>query len=162
MFRPVIAQQLHDEMCLALFDKPIARQVTQSVNPRQGIGKEILLVEDHKVNQMVAVGMLKKLGYGFSIAANGYEALKICAEKEIDLILMDCQMPEMDGFDATKRIREIEKTNCEGSHVPIIAMTAHTEDSDKASCFASGMDDYLAKPVRYEELESHLKRWIGE
>lgn len=162
VFRPVIAQQLHDEMCLALFDKPISRQVTESINPRQGVGKEILLVEDHKVNQMVAIGMLKKLGYGFSTAANGYEALKIFAEKEIDLILMDCQMPEMDGFDATKRIREIEKTTGEGNHAPIIAMTAHTGDADQAACFACGMDDYLAKPVRYEDLEAHLKRWLGD
>jgi CheY-like chemotaxis protein len=161
IFRPVIAQQLHDEICLALFNKPISRQVSESINTRQGSGKEILLVDDHRVNQMVAIGMLKKLDYSVSTASNGFEALKIYSEKEIDLILMDCQMPEMDGFDATKRIREIERSEHEDMHVPIIAMTAHTDDSDKASCFACGMDDYLAKPVRYEDLETHLKRWLG-
>ncbi|GAA5321031.1 MAG: hypothetical protein Aseana_30950 [Candidatus Pelagadaptatus aseana] len=162
LYRPVIGSRIHELLCHMLFQKPLSQCSSEEHFHQMGEGKEALLVDDHRVNQLVAEGMLKKLGYGVNLASNGFEALKIVEEKSIDIIFMDCQMPEMDGFDATRAIRELEqKQGKEGRHIPIVAMTAHTEDSDKASCFAAGMDDYLAKPVRYEDLEARLIRWLG-
>jgi len=124
-------------------------------------GKHILLVEDHRVNQMVAQGMLKKLGYTVTLAGNGREALTTMNDEAFDLILMDCQMPEMDGYMATQEIRSQESSAEDDRHIPIIAMTANAAEGDQSRCFAAGMDDYLAKPVRYEELESRLAHWLG-
>lgn len=162
LYRPIIGSRIHELLCHVLFQKPMSKCASEEHDHQMGEGKEALLVDDHRVNQLVAEGMLKKLGYSVSIASNGHEALKIVQEKDVDIIFMDCQMPEMDGFDATKAIRQLEhKEGKEGRHIPIVAMTAHTEDSDKSSCFAAGMDDYLPKPVRYEDLEARLIRWLG-
>jgi CheY-like chemotaxis protein len=110
----------------------------------------ILLVEDNRVNQRLAVKMLKKRGYGVDVAANGIEALDLLATRAYDFVLMDCQMPEMDGFETTRRIREIESgTN---RHLPIVAMTANALQGDRDRCLEAGMDEYLAKPVRAEDL----------
>ncbi len=117
----------------------------------------ILLAEDNPFNQKVAVAMLKKLGVSADVASNGLEVLEKISQKSYSLILMDCEMPKMNGFEATNQIRTGEQNN--GQHTPIIAMTAHSSQEDRESCFNAGMDDYLSKPFKIEELQSILARW---
>lgn len=118
----------------------------------------ILLAEDNHVNQLVAVRTLRKAGYLIVTANNGREAVKAEAEEKFDLVLMDVQMPEMDGFEATAEIRLREKLT--GGHVPIIAITAHALQGYEARCIAAGMDGYISKPIRIRDLialvEKHL------
>ena len=117
----------------------------------------ILLAEDNLVNQRVAVAVLKKLGLKPDLAANGLEAVQAVRAKRYDLILMDCQMPEMDGFQATREIR----AQASGTpRVPILAMTANAMQGDRERCLEAGMDDYLAKPVAILDLKSALQRWL--
>lgn len=123
-------------------------------------GRRILLVEDNAVSQMVAKGMLNKLGYAVTIVANGKEALGLLEEKVFDLILMDCMMPVLDGYETTQAWREIESRS--GQRVPIIAMTASVVEGEQQKCLSSGMDDYLSKPVNLEELDAKIRRWLGE
>jgi CheY-like chemotaxis protein len=118
----------------------------------------ILVVEDNRVNQRVALRLLKKRGLSADLAVNGREAIARLAEQSYDLILMDCQMPEMDGFEATRRIRLGEEGG--DSRVPIIAMTANAVEGDRERCLAAGMDDYISKPVQIDVLGQALERWI--
>ncbi|MGH1470305.1 MAG: response regulator [Cellvibrionaceae bacterium] len=161
--RPLQLHQFHDLLVDALFNVDFhAHHVLNKLfSLDDGIeGERILLVEDHRVNQMVAEGMLKRLGYTAKIANNGAEALEMLEEQDFDLILMDCQMAEMDGFTATEAIRFKEKST--DKHIPIIALTANTTEEDQNKCLAVGMDDYLSKPVRYTDLEHSLKRWLDD
>ena len=119
---------------------------------------KILLAEDNLVNQKVATLMLKKLGYSVDIVGNGRAALKAMEITDYQVILMDCQMPEMDGFETTKAIRAISK----GSRTPIIALTASALTSEKEKCFAVGMNDYLAKPIDREALAIKLVQWTSQ
>ena len=116
---------------------------------------KILLAEDNVVNQKLAVGILKKLGHRVSIAGDGQETLDRLDKEDFDLVLMDIQMPVMDGLAATREIRRREQTT--GNHIPIIAMTAHAMKGDRENCLAAGMDDYLSKPIRLKELEAKLQ-----
>jgi CheY-like chemotaxis protein len=118
---------------------------------------KLLLAEDNLVNQHVAMAVLKKLGLKADLAANGREAVEALRDKEYDLILMDCQMPEMDGFQATRKIREHEG---DSRHVPILAMTANAMQGDRERCLESGMDDYLPKPVTLDSLKNALRQWL--
>jgi two-component system sensor histidine kinase/response regulator len=111
---------------------------------------EVLLAEDGRVNQVVAVNLLESRGHEVTVAGNGREAVEAFSEKKFDAILMDVQMPEMNGYEATGAIRLLEKEL--GGHIPIIAMTANAMAGDREKCLDSGMDDYIAKPVRSEEL----------
>jgi signal transduction histidine kinase/ActR/RegA family two-component response regulator len=116
-------------------------------------GARLLLVEDNPINQKVALLMLHKLGYQVDVANNGFEALSAVASAHYDLILMDCVMPEMDGFETTRRLRS---DGGHGGEVPIIAMTANAFADDRKACLAAGMNDFLSKPVRQAELASLL------
>jgi CheY-like chemotaxis protein len=110
----------------------------------------ILIAEDNLVNQKLAAGLLSKHGHRLVLAANGRESVESYERESFDIVLMDVQMPEMNGFEATRAIREIERVR--GRHVPIIAMTAHAIKGDRERCLAAGMDFYLSKPIKAESL----------
>ena len=119
----------------------------------------ILLAEDNMTNQKVALGLLKKLGLSADVVANGAEAVKALESTPYDLVLMDCQMPEMDGFDATARIRDPESA-VRSHDIPIVAMTANAMQGDREKCIDAGMDAYLAKPVAPQDLADVLETWL--
>ena len=121
-------------------------------------GFRILVAEDNRTNQMVAAGMLAMNGCSCEFASNGREALDAARTREFDLILMDCSMPEMDGYEATAHIRVHEQET--GRRTPLVAMTANTQRGDAEKCLAAGMDDYLAKPITLVELRQKLERWL--
>jgi signal transduction histidine kinase/CheY-like chemotaxis protein len=118
----------------------------------------LLLVEDNEINQIVTRGMLDKLGYQVKTVADGRAALTLMEREQFDLILMDCMMPEVDGFETTRAIRAREEGT--GRHVPIVAMTANTMEGAEARCLSAGMDDYMAKPVHLEDLDILLGHWL--
>lgn len=123
-------------------------------------GLKVLLAEDNKVNQMVAVALLKRLGCDVDVAENGAQAVKMSATTTYDLILMDIQMPEMSGLEATEVIREREQAT--GKHQLIVALTAHALEGDREICTNAGMDDYLTKPIKSEHLQTLIDRWSAQ
>ncbi len=116
----------------------------------------VLLVEDNPVNQKLAVRLLEKLGCQVDVAAHGREGVEMLALRSYDLVFMDCQMPELDGYEATRQIRALETRM---ARVPIIAMTANAMRGDREKCLDAGMDDYVAKPIRTDDLAAMLQRW---
>jgi CheY-like chemotaxis protein len=117
----------------------------------------VLIAEDNVVNQKVAQLTLERLGYSVRVVSNGIEALAALEQEPFQVILMDCQMPEMDGFETTSEIRRREGGF---AHHPIIAMTASAMQGDRERCFVVGMDDYIAKPVQPAALDRVLQRWL--
>ena len=126
---------------------------------RPAVTAHVLVAEDNDVNQKVAAKILEKLGYSVELAENGREALAACARRRYDAVLMDGQMPGMDGYEATRRIRLRETHGAR--RVPIIAMTASAMKGDREKCLEAGMDDYVSKPVTPEALEAVLRKWVG-
>ena len=124
----------------------------------QPVGGHVLLVEDNAVNRQVAQRLLSLIGISYEIAENGKEALDAVAARPFDGVLMDCQMPVMDGYTATRIQRQNEATS--GQHIPIIAMTANAMAGDREKCLKSGMDDYLSKPLNRALLEQTLRKWL--
>ncbi len=120
----------------------------------------ILLVEDNPMNQRVARYVLKILGYEVHIAVNGIEAVEMFKQRSYDLILMDCHMPVMDGYEATRQIRELESRTGGQREVPIIAVTADVLTSSYELCFEVGMNDFLPKPYEASDLRRILKQWL--
>jgi two-component system, sensor histidine kinase and response regulator len=118
----------------------------------------VLVAEDNEVNQVVIKTMLVKRGLAVDIASDGSEALAMLAAGAYAAVFMDCQMPELDGYEATARIRALERG---GARLPVIAMTAHAMNGDRERCLAAGMDDYLSKPLRADELDAALAQWLG-
>ncbi|MBC2605414.1 response regulator [Pelagicoccus albus] len=120
-------------------------------------GANVLLVEDEPVNRELMDALLCSLGHEVDLAKNGLEAVEMAASKQYDFILLDISMPKMDGFEASRQIRQLGENN---SNVPIVAMTAHVTTEDKERCIAAGMNDYLSKPVSYSKLKSSLSVWL--
>ena len=133
-----------------------ARQSTP-IDPRHETPRRVLLVEDNRVNQKVALVLLEKLGYRVDVAADGQEALEKLGRERYDLVLMDCQMPRLDGYDATRALRRGEGVL--QPQLPVIAMTAHAMPGDRERCLEAGMDDYLTKPLDRKVLATTLERW---
>lgn len=158
--KPVKQADLHNAL-IALFGlkskTKMPRYAAQAL-PQEYSHYKILLVEDHQVNQLVQKALLKKLGFSAKVANNGREALALLANENFDLILMDCQMPEMDGYQATLAIRKNEAGS--GLRIPIIAMTANAVEGEATRCLAAGMDEVLFKPVDIEHLENKLRYWL--
>jgi len=123
--------------------------------------RKLLVVEDNPVNQQVARGRLEKMGFDVHVAENGAAALDMLDLDRYDLIFMDCQMPVLDGYQATRRIREAEQ-RAASARIPIVAMTAHALAGDRDQCIRAGMDDYVSKPFKTEELKSILERWLSQ
>jgi CheY-like chemotaxis protein/HPt (histidine-containing phosphotransfer) domain-containing protein len=161
--KPVRQSQLFD--CLAtVMGRSVSTEraavVQTAVNPipRVAGGTRLLVAEDNAVNQRIAVHMLEKLGYQADVVADGKEALEVLAQIPYPLVLMDCQMPQMDGYEATAAIRQRELGT--DSHTAIIAMTASAMAGDRERCLAAGMDDYITKPVREYDLAAAIARWL--
>jgi CheY-like chemotaxis protein len=117
----------------------------------------VLVAEDNPVNQMIIEGMLKQLGHAVTVANNGRRALQALAEAEYDLVLMDCNMPELDGLDATRMLRA-GTAGARAARIPVIALTANAMDGDRETCLAAGMNDFLAKPVSISALRQAIDR----
>jgi signal transduction histidine kinase/CheY-like chemotaxis protein len=157
--KPVSQMQLTEAMRLALDPNPdritSGSLITRHTLPANRLGLRILLAEDNPVNQKVALRMLEKQDHSVTVAANGREALLAVEQQTFDLILMDIQMPELDGFAATEAIRRNERS---GERIPIIALTAHAMAGDRERCLAAGMDGYVSKPIRMGELTAEMNR----
>ena len=119
----------------------------------------MLLVDDNVVNQKVATKMLEKMGCRVDVAGNGREALASWGRAPYDMIFMDCQMPEMDGYEATGEIRRQEPA---GTRIPVVALTANAMQGDREVCLKAGMDDYLSKPIKPDALRGMLSKWAGK
>jgi len=158
--KPVTQSELLDAILAAVtsrMDEPTVRapRMPASLGALATSSLRILVAEDNVVNRAVATGILEKQGHVLVHAANGREALDAFSDGAFDLILMDMQMPQMDGFEATRCIRELEVTT--GGHIRIVAMTAHAMAGDRERCLAAGMDDYVSKPLRKEDLLRSLR-----
>ena len=136
----------------------ISLHLTGSADPLPPRKERILVAEDNRVSQESAVANLRKLGYNPDVVANGIESLNALKIKQYDVILMDCEMPGLDGYEATKEIRQREQN---GRHMWIIATTAYAVVGDREKCLKAGMDDYISKPLRREELRTALERGMA-
>jgi two-component system, sensor histidine kinase and response regulator len=140
---------------------PTVNTIEPSPSSRRGISEaRILLAEDNPVNQEVAMAMLERLGYRADRVVNGVEALEALGKADYDLVLMDCLMPEMDGYEATRSIRE-GRSGARNPRVPIVAITADAMAGDRDRCFQAGMSDYISKPVELDKLAGMLERWLA-
>ncbi|RMH17432.1 MAG: PAS domain-containing hybrid sensor histidine kinase/response regulator [Acidobacteria bacterium] len=163
--KPVKPALLHAALRRALMggpetgEQPIARRFVADREPTRGKPLRVLLAEDNPVNQQVALLMLERLGYRADVAANGLEVLEAVARQPYDVIFMDLQMPEMDGIEVTRRLRRMPELPRQPR---IVAMTAHVRASDRQRCLEAGMNDYLSKPVRLEDLKAALGRLAAE
>jgi two-component system, sensor histidine kinase and response regulator len=162
--RPLRRSSLYDGLVAVL--GLTARPATSRAQPGKeestasSLRARVLVAEDNLVNQKVAVRTLELLGCHAEVAENGALALEALAQREFDAVLMDCQMPVLDGFDATRQIRELERAG--KPRTPIIAVTANAMEGDRERCLSAGMDDYLAKPVTMAALDEALRKWLPE
>jgi CheY-like chemotaxis protein/HPt (histidine-containing phosphotransfer) domain-containing protein len=159
--RPVRQSHLYDCLVSAMRGK-VPLTVAADTQARAQLYARVLLVEDNPVNQELALHMLEFLGCRCSVANDGREAIEALGRDAFDVVLMDCQMPVMDGFEATAAIRLREAGKGEEPRLPIIALTAGAIDGDRDKCLAAGMDDYLSKPFSMDQLEQTLRRWLPE
>ncbi|WP_204103856.1 MULTISPECIES: response regulator [Spirulina sp. CCY15215] len=162
--KPIKQSQLYNILVNLLIPQPLSTGESMLSSSQfdallsEQLPLKILLAEDNVVNQKVALNLLKKLGYRADVAANGLEVLESLKRQSYDIVLMDVQMPEMDGLEATQHIRERER-DMGNSHITIIAMTANAMQGDREICIEAGMDDYISKPIRINTLVEALKRY---
>jgi two-component system, sensor histidine kinase RetS len=161
--KPIIRRRLYELMLQKLLFS-VSENNHSFSDEQNSLGNavmpKILLVQDHRVEQMVMSAMLKKMGCQVHIVSQGMEAVQILESEKFDLLFMDYDMRERESLSATQKIRERERDTLV-KHIPIIAVTSSYSDEDQTACVASGMDDALAKPIRYEDLEAKLRRWIS-
>jgi signal transduction histidine kinase/CheY-like chemotaxis protein len=159
LLKPVKQNLLHDTLLRVVAEQAQAPQKAKTSNETSGRGKgiKVLLAEDNIVNQKVAVKQLQKLGYAADVVANGLEVLDAVSRIRYDVILMDCHMPEMDGYEATRKLRQGPR---ETAGIHIIAMTANAMQGDREKCLQAGMNDYVSKPVKVEELKAVLEKVV--
>ncbi len=170
LVKPVHGSQLMDVLATVwgAYEQGFSEEETTRVVPSQSESKQekiserikkahVLLAEDNFVNQKVAIGIFKKFGCNVEVVGNGAEALEKLDQAQYDILFMDCQMPEMDGYEATAAIR---KRDDGYRQIPIIAMTAHTMQGDREKCLLAGMDDYIPKPIKWETVKEVLERWL--
>jgi len=160
--KPIKQSELFDVIITAISQpaaerRRVPRPAREARRPQRKL--HVLLAEDNQVNQLLATRIFKKLGHHVTVVSNGREALSAVQAGQFDLVAMDVQMPEMDGLDATAAIRAWEKA--EGTHVPIMAMTAHAVKGDRERCLAAGMDGYTSKPIRIGELERAITQLVS-
>ena len=156
--KPVRERRLYDAIAQVLAGAaPGVERIEKHETPAPAAEIHVLLVDDNAINQRVATHQLHKLGCKVECASDGAEAVERVQSGSYDLVFMDCQMPVMDGYEATQEIRRREGV---GGHVPVIAMTANAQRSDQERCLAAGMDDFLTKPVALEALRGVLERWV--
>ncbi|MCD4743132.1 MAG: response regulator [Desulfobacteraceae bacterium] len=163
--KPIRKKDLLNSLKVVLFDEgalPEKKKIVtrHSMRDMEKNSVKILIADDNKTNQLVAKMMLKKMGFTPDIAENGIEAVDAVTNTNYDLIFMDVQMPQMDGFSATRQIREMETKSPGDIKIPIIAMTANVMGKDKEDCLKAGMDDYLSKPITPDSLRKILNRWL--
>ncbi|MBC8329904.1 MAG: response regulator [Planctomycetes bacterium] len=154
--KPARSNELRDrvlEVC-GVSAEVVPDQATEASSSNY-LGLRVLLVEDNLVNQKVGTKLLAKMGCEVSVAENGRKGLERLHEGGFDLVLMDCQMPEMDGYQATRELRRREAGR---EHLPVVAMTAHAMRGDREKCLEAGMDDYVTKPVQVDELRAAIDR----
>lgn len=160
--KPLRMNRLYDAILAVV--KHTTEKMTDTVimpedaNIKERAAYRILLAEDNPINKQVATKIIERLGYHCDSVGNGLEVLQVIRNIPYDLILMDCQMPEMDGYIATEEVRKSEMNH--GTHIPIIAMTAHALKGDREKCLAAGMDDYLSKPVNINAISDMLEKWL--
>jgi signal transduction histidine kinase/DNA-binding response OmpR family regulator/HPt (histidine-containing phosphotransfer) domain-containing protein len=168
--KPVRQSRLYDAIASAMYHAPGSQQARVRAHHKEQAGMAadddgaaergalILIAEDHDVNRILMEKLLGKRGHRTIAAATGVEAVRLAGEAGVDLVFMDCQMPELDGYAATRQIRAGEEGS--GRRLPIVAMTAHAMAGDREKCLAAGMDDYVAKPLRPDEVDAMLARWL--
>lgn len=158
--KPIKLRKLYECIATALVNSLEVNKkhhVTHA-NANKGMPQhKILLVEDNQINQIVELRILAKLGFAADVVSNGKQAIKVVQDNSYDLIIMDCQMPEIDGYTATLKIRESEN----GKRVPIIAMTADVSQEAQKKCLESGMSDYISKPINITQLHDMIKKWLN-
>ena len=161
LIKPVRRAQLCDTLARLVqqdASEPVPRRI-MSEEPKAPARAQVLLVEDNSVNQLVAIGQLQRLGHGCVVASSGAEALAAIGRQNFDIVLMDIQMPDMDGYEATRRIRQMEGPV---SKIPIVAITAHALAGEREKCLGAGMNDYLAKPVSLEQIGAVIRLWASK
>jgi two-component system sensor histidine kinase/response regulator len=162
--KPVRQNELRDAIARSLDRRAKQAESNAPMPPKdrriaQHLAMHVLLAEDNTVNQRLATRLLEKRGHRVTVANNGQEAIAHLQKSSFDLVLMDVQMPLVDGLEATRLIRKQEKET--GIHQPIVALTAHAVKGDQERCEAAGMDGYLAKPIRPEELDAVLQKYMS-
>ncbi len=158
--KPVHLARLREALVQALQTRGSERPVSGVLAPRsedRPYRGHVLVVEDSEINQLVAVGILEHLGFSTEVADDGREALALLGRSSYDAVLMDCQMPEVDGYDATRELRRSE----DGRRTPVIALTAGAVEGERQRCLDAGMDDYLTKPIIPTEVDAALTRWLA-
>jgi CheY-like chemotaxis protein len=159
--KPVRQARLHEVVSNVLgrthpsTSEPAQGRAAAAETPKLGL---VLVAEDNEINQMVAVRVLERIGFDADVVGDGQEAVEALAKRSYDAVLMDCQMPRLDGFEATRRIRAREEGS--GRRTPILAMTANAMQGDREACLAAGMDDYVTKPVDAGILRAALVAWV--